>query len=400
MPGQLRVVVVGGSLAGLTTALVLRDAGLDTTVFERSPSALESRGAGIVLHPLSERYLVGNGLLALEQFSTSAAFLRYLAGDGTVIHESRCAYRFTGWSTLYRSLLKQLEPDRYRLGRAMTEIEVGRQSACAVFADGGREVADLLVCADGISSTARAQLLPEAGPVYAGYVGWRGTVHEAVLSPDTASAVAGSINYHLMPGTHILTYPIPGPDDLVVPGRRLINFVWYRNIAAGAALEDLMTDREGTRRDISVPPGWVQERYVAELREAAGALPPPIREVVRSTAEPFIQPILDVEVPQMAFGRACLVGDAAFVARPHAAAGTAKAAADAWALRDALEVSTGDVAAALPAWEARQLKMGRALLDRVRRMGNASQFGDGWLPGDVQLRFGLERPGDSEERGG
>jgi 2,6-dihydroxypyridine 3-monooxygenase len=61
-------------------------------------------------------------------------------------------------------------------------------------------------------------------------------------------------------------------------------------------------------------------------------LAPPLAEVVTHVAEPFIQAIYDIEVSRMAFGRICLIGDAAFAVRPHAAAGTAKAAADGWAL--------------------------------------------------------------------
>jgi 2,6-dihydroxypyridine 3-monooxygenase len=95
----------------------------------------------------------------------------------------------------------------------------------------------------------------------------------------------------------------------------------------------------------------------------------------------------------MAFGRVCLLGDAAFALRPHAAAGTAKAAADAWALAEALAAAGGEVEAALPAWERRQLAVGRAVLERTRRNGNKSQFEGTWRPGDPELVFGLFGPG-------
>jgi 2,6-dihydroxypyridine 3-monooxygenase len=399
MTRKPRVVVVGGSLGGLTAALVLRDAGCDVTIFERSASALEGRGAGIVLHPATERYLVKNRLVRLEEISTAAVSLRYLAADGSVLHESPCGYRFTAWNRLYRSLLQKVQPQGYLFGRTLTGIELRPRSAVGTFADGAAEEGDVLICADGISSPSRALLLPEVRPAYAGYVGWRGTVPEGSLSSRAAAEVGESINYHLMPDGHILTYPIPGLDGSVLVGSRLINFVWYRNVEAGPCLQDVMTDRLGVPRDLSVPPGAVQEKYIEELRTEAGRLPAAVGEVVRSTPEPFIQAIVDIEVPAMVFGRACLVGDAAFVARPHAAAGTAKAAADAWALREALEGAGWDFATALAAWERRQLALGSALIDRVRRLGNASQFGGGWRPGDPELRFGLERPGDSEERG-
>ena len=88
------------------------------------------------------------------------------------------------------------------------------------------------------------------------------------------------------------------------------------------------------------------------------------------------------------------MGDAAFAVRPHAAAGTAKAAADAWALRDALESHPDDVDAALAAWEPQQLALGRSLLARTRAIGRRSQVDNSWRAGDPELIFGLHGPGE------
>ena len=117
----------------------------------------------------------------------------------------------------------------------------------------------------------------------------------------------------------------------------------------------------------------------------------PLSSIVRLRL--FIQSVVDVDVPRMAFGRVCLVGDAAFVVRPHAAAGTAKAAADGWSLADALD-SADDIAAALMHWQQGQLQLGRQLLERSRRLGE-TQFRGEWVPGDRSLLFGLRAPGDS-----
>jgi 2,6-dihydroxypyridine 3-monooxygenase len=95
----------------------------------------------------------------------------------------------------------------------------------------------------------------------------------------------------------------------------------------------------------------------------------------------------------MAFGRVCTMGDAAFSARPHVAAGTAKAAADAWALRDALDAE-GDVSAALAVWERRQLRLGRSVVARSREMGRRSQVEGTMMPGDPAWKFGLIEAGN------
>jgi 2,6-dihydroxypyridine 3-monooxygenase len=388
-----RVAVIGGSLGGLTAALVLRDAGCDVDVFERSPSKLESRGAGIVLMPVTMRYLHERRGVRVEAISTSAERLWYADAGGGAVYEEPCRYRFTAWNTLQRALLECFDPDCYHLGEAMTALDQDGDGAWVTLDGGRRARFDLVVCADGVSSTARRLLLPDVQPRYAGYVAWRGTVPESEMSAAGLAPLSASFTYHLTRPGHIVAYPIPAVDGSVAPGRRLMNFVWYRNLPGGEPLDAVLTDREGVRRELSIPAGGLQDRFAGELREAAAALPPALREVVERTEQPFIQAILDLEVPRMVFGRVCLIGDAAFVARPHAGAGTAKAAADAWGLAERLRDSGGDVDAALGAWEPVQLLMGSRLVARVRDMGDRSQFDGTWRPGDPALRLGLWGPG-------
>lgn len=389
----LKVGIVGGSLGGLTAALVLRDLGCEVDVAERSTAELESRGAGIVVLPETSRYLNERTTIGLDAVTTSTTVLRYFDAQGTIVHESPRHYRYSGWHTIYRALLDSLGRDRYHVGREVTAIENEDASVSVGYADGGTGTFDLVVCADGIGSSSRARLLPEVRPAYAGYVAWRGTVAETELPPWVLGAFRDALVYEVIPESHILLYPIPAHGGATEPGRRLLNFVWYRNYE-GAALDDLMTDRDGVRREVSMPPGAVRPVHVEELRAFAHAnLAPPIAEVVGHAAAPFAQAIFDVDVPRMAFGRVCLVGDAAFVVRPHIAAGTAKAAADAWALADALETSDMDVELALLTWEARQLAVGRAALERARRNGDRSQFHGSWVPGDPDLDYGLTAGG-------
>jgi 2,6-dihydroxypyridine 3-monooxygenase len=128
---------------------------------------------------------------------------------------------------------------------------------------------------------------------------------------------------------------------------------------------------------------------------AEDMLPAPIAETVIGSEEPFVQVVFDIDVPRMAFGRVCLVGDAAFAIRPHAAAGTAKAAEDAFKLAEAMEGAGGNVVEALRRWEPEQFELGRQVLERARDIGNRSQFLGTYRPPDPYLSFGLYRPGDS-----
>jgi 2,6-dihydroxypyridine 3-monooxygenase len=384
-----RVAVIGGSLGGLITALQLRDVGCDVDVFERSPVPLEGRGAGIVLHPVTTRYFEEHGLLDLDRVSSSARTLRYLARDDDVLLEEPIVYRFTSYATLHAALVGSFEPARYHLGRDLVEIEDAADQVVGRFADGTAETVDLLVGADGIRSTVRGLLFPDVQPAYAGYVGWRGTLPQDRL-PASATSLRDVLTYHVGDRTHVLSYEIPATSG----AGRSMNWVWYRNLPGGDALGAFLTDRAGERHDLSLPPGGVREDHVGELREAAGDLPPPFTALVRTTPEPFVQVIVDVEVPAMVRGRVCLVGDAAFALRPHIAAGTAKAAADARALAKAIEAAQGAVPAALRAWEPGQLALGRRAAARTREVGERAQVTGTFRPGDPEVAFGLYEPKD------
>jgi 2,6-dihydroxypyridine 3-monooxygenase len=382
---ERRAVVVGGSFGGLTAALLLRDAGWDVDVFERSAAVLEGRGGGIVLHPATIRYPVERGGAAPADLGVSVAWLRYLDRAGRVAHQERCSYRFTSYDVLYRWLLERFGRARYHLAEEATGL--GDEEAAEVELASGRTAeAELVVFADGINSLGRRLLAPAAEPQYAGYVAWRGTLDEARVDPSVLEVLEDAIAYHVLPDGHFITYPIPG---------RLRNWLWYRNTPPGAELERLLTGADGTRFTTSVPRGLVAPDRVGELVLLAEAyLPPVLAGILSATAEPFIQVIIDLAVERTASGRACLVGDAAFTARPHIAVGTAKAAEDAWTLTAALGgVRSGAVAEALRAWSPGQIALGSAAVERSREAGARLQDGT-WRVGEP-LPYGLYRIGDS-----
>ncbi|HEV7844946.1 MAG TPA: FAD-dependent monooxygenase [Thermoleophilaceae bacterium] len=390
-----RAIVVGGSLGGLTAALLLRDLGWSVDVFERSPRLLMARGVGIVAHPASVRYLLERRGTDLRTMTSASRSVRYMDDSGRVVHELPFDYLFTSFYALYRELLDSFDIARYHLSRDVVGLTVENGEAEVVTSDGERARSDLVVCADGIHSTGRGLLLPEIEPEYAGYVAWRGVVSEADLSEESFARLHEAITYFLMPNGHILTYPIPNTDGSVEPGRRLINWIWYRNVPAGPKLDDLMTDRRGTVQQVSLPPGGVRREHVEELRDTAQhQLAPPLAEMVMKSDAPFVQVVLDIEAPRLAFGRACLIGDAATVLRPHVAVGTAKAAEAAWRLADAIEASNHNVPAALKRWEPGQLELERSVLERTREAGRRSQIDNSWSVGDP-LPFGLYEEGDS-----
>jgi 2,6-dihydroxypyridine 3-monooxygenase len=379
-----RVIVAGGSLGGLNAALWLRGVGCEVEVFERSRKPLEGQGAGIVLNPATTRWFAEQD--SDEPAGVPARYVRYLDRDGGVAAQLPHAYLFSSYDTLYRRLLAAFGREQYHLGEEVVSAEAADAAVTVRLASGAARTADLLVWADGIRSAGRRQLLPDVATRYAGYIAWRGTVEPARLPDHTNAALEDAITYCVLDHSHALTYPIPTTAGSTV------NWLWYRNTDE---LDVILTDRTGKRREVSVPAGAVPERRIAELRAAAGEqLPAPLVDLVSHTPEPFLQAVFDIEVPRMAFPRQCLIGDGAFAARPHAAAGSAKAAEDGYRLACAIADAHGDVLAALTQWEPGQLHLGHSVVARAREAGDSSQFHRTRMVGDP-LPFGLYKVGDS-----
>jgi 2-polyprenyl-6-methoxyphenol hydroxylase-like FAD-dependent oxidoreductase len=366
-PPRGRVIVAGGSIAGLCAGALLHRLGFEVELFERSGEALASRGAGIVSHPELFEALEQAGARIDATIGVPVVGRRTLAPDETVLVDHPLPQVMMSWDRLFR-VIRELFPDRhYHAGQAVEAFEQDESGVTALLADGGRVRADWLVGADGIRSTVRRQLLPELEPAYVGYVAWRGLIEEHSMSAAARAALCQHLAFCLPPGEQMLGYPVPGADEAIAPGQRRYNWVWYRPVEA-AQLPALLTDADGRRYDMSIPPARMAAAPIAAMRTAAADLVAPcFLEVVGLVEQPFIQAIYDLESPCLRFGRVVLIGDAAFVARPHAGMGATKAALDAVTLARAL--SAPDPGPALDAWQDQRLRYGRALVERARWLG-------------------------------
>jgi 2,6-dihydroxypyridine 3-monooxygenase len=381
-----KVIIIGGSLGGLLAATALRSVGCDVGIYERNETSLEDRGAGIRIQDYMMKLLAERAGIDLKLSNVYLERSRCLDRSNAIISDAAFPVNYSSWNTLYQ-LLKERVADRdYHLGANYVDHSEDAGGVTVTFADGRIARGDLLVFADGTNSTGRQRLLPDVGPKYAGYVCWRGLVPEDEVSKETRSICSDAFTLLMLKPGHMGIYPMPGANKNR-RGDRLLNYVWYRNVSPGKPFEDLMTDRSGTFRPISLPPGSVREENISELRAtAAESLAPAAAEIVARTENPFIQVIFDVEVPQMAFGRACLLGDAAFGGRPHLGAATAKASMNAWALADALVEYRWDAREALLAWQATQLVVGQKYVASARTLGERLQFSSDIRHDDPDLR--------------
>jgi 2-polyprenyl-6-methoxyphenol hydroxylase-like FAD-dependent oxidoreductase len=164
-----RALVIGGSVGGLFAAHLLRSIGWDVAVFERAAGDLGDRGTSIstrevfaVMRRIGLRTDASIGVDVLGRIG--------LGQDGSILHELPISAVTSAWSRIWRPLRQALPDDCYTGGKALIRVEPHAGHVTAVFNDGSLAKGDLLVAADGLRSTVRAQFLPKIKPRYAGYV--------------------------------------------------------------------------------------------------------------------------------------------------------------------------------------------------------------------------------------
>jgi 2-polyprenyl-6-methoxyphenol hydroxylase-like FAD-dependent oxidoreductase len=365
-----RALVIGGSLGGLFAANLLLRQGWEVDVFEHSGKALAGRGAGIITHPGLFACFKRIGIAVDDSFGVEIPGRVTFDRNGTAIATLPLPQCLTTWGRLYELLKNAFPADRYHFGCSFRRLDQDASGVTAHFAGGAEAKGDLLLGADGIRSSVRAQLLPEAKPLYAGYIAWRGLADEAAFSTQTHHELFPRFAFCLPAREQMLGYPVAGFTNSTQPGQRCYNFVWYRPVDEPSELQQLCTDTKGRRHDMSIPPLLIRPEVLAATRRAADdLLAPQFAEVVRHTRRPFFQAIFDLESPRMVCGRTALLGDAAFVARPHCGMGVSKAAGDAMMLADALHGASNDIAAALAAYEAKRAQAGTAVVCHGRELG-------------------------------
>ncbi|GAB7327314.1 hypothetical protein MBLNU13_g11193t1 [Cladosporium sp. NU13] len=392
------VIIVGGSLAGLMHALILLSLPTPPTIriLERSPTALlHNQGAGIVAGNETQEFfdkVVQSG----REIAVTSKQRLYLDRSGKVMDGSveERQQRMTSWDLLYHLLrwrveglqseyVDGLDADQrpkatYENGCTVTALEEAGDAVKLTWShkDHGEQTseADLVIAADGASSTIRRFVEPEVERTYVGYVAWRGTVPEDELSDSAKDVFSEKFPFYHSNGIQALGYLIPGKNGTVEPGQRLFNWVWYCNYEEGSAgLEELMTDIHGKRHAITLPVGFMNPKVWSKQKAyASQVLPPQYAETIGRTEQPFIQAVTDNVSPQNSFfgGKVLLVGDALAGFRPHTAASTGQAAFDALRMGEWLR---GDFDKRM--YDESVLDFAKTLQEKGVLLGERSQFG-------------------------
>lgn len=375
-----RILVIGGSLGGLFVANMLHRDGHDVQVLEKVKGSMNGRGAGIVSHDVLVNSLERAGLDVQATLGVEVPGRVLLDQSGQSLIAFDMPQVLTSWSRLYQILRSALPSDRYHQGTLVTRVEERDASVYVYSVTDGKEStwqADVLIASDGIRSNVRQQFFPQVQPQYAGYIAWRGVCDESLLSNLTQTTLFDYFGFCVPPDEQIIGYPVAGSDNDTTRGHRAYNFVWYRPAAEGDELQALLTDADGVHYPQGIPPHKVAWRQLAKVREdARRLLSPQFAEILEKTPQPFLQPIFDLASDTVSVGRIALMGDAAFVARPHIGMGVAKAAQDALAIADAIRAH-GANAEAIAAYANARFAAGQSAVNRARWLGSYVKSPDG-----------------------
>ena len=331
MARRLSVTIVGGGIGGLFTAKALLGAGLEVAVYEQAPE-LGEVGAGVFLTPNSVRHLERLGLGAdVERWGARVgASSHYYRHDGTPIAPVQVTDS-SGWNAtfgMHRAdlvdfLAAALPEGAVRTGHRCTSFEQDDRCARVGFANGAEFEADIVVAADGIHSTLRAEVTPPAEPVFSGSCAYRGTVpHD--LMPDWPM---DSWQMWLGEKKHFLVFPLRAG--------RLINYVGF--VPADEAIRESWSapgDPDQLRREFA---GWDRQ----------------IEVLLAQVQQTFRWALYDRDpLRSWTNGRLALLGDAAHPMLPHLGQGANQSMEDGMALAKLLTNADRDTApSALAAYE-------------------------------------------------
>ena len=368
-----KILVIGGSLGGLFAANILLRQGHDVTLLEKTLGSLDGRGAGIVTHDALAEALKAAGVTVDETLGVPVTKRVTLGADGQSLGEMDLPQVLTSWSRLYQMLKGSFPSERYLQGKTVKSVTQDTSSVQVLCEDGSQYNAELLIASDGIRSAVRGQVAPQIQPEYAGYIAWRGVCDEACLSKYTLETLFNRFGFCLPNGEQMLGYPVAGSGNDTRPGKRRYNFVWYRPASEREELVSLLTDDDGHYYPTGIPPLKVSWKHIAHMRKVAKEiLAPQYAEILEKTAAPFLQAIYDVRSEEIVFGRIALMGDAAFVGRPHVGMGVTKAGDEAMVIAKHI-AALGATPAALKAYSDERLKLGQQVVARAQYLGRYMQ---------------------------
>ncbi len=340
------VLIVGGGIGGMTAAIALRRIGIAVDLIDIDPK-WRVYGAGISITGLSLRAFEHLGILdEIRRRGYVGSVIRTLKYTGEVVamrnlpEESGGILRPVLHEILARTVRE--EAVAVRLGITVAKLTQTDEQVDVAFTDGSTGCYDLVVGADGIYSSIRGMIFPDAPkPAFTGQGCWR------VVAPRPADMDRGES--YLDGPVKIGLNPV-SDDEIYM------------------FLLEHVPDN----------PFYSDEQLVSHLRklmEPFGGTVPGVRETVREPSQVNYRPLEWLLLPEPWYqGRVVLIGDAAHATTPHLASGAGLAAEDGLVLAEEL-ARHSDVSAALKAFMARRFERARAVVETSVKIGDLQMSG-------------------------
>ncbi len=328
--GNSKVLIVGGGIGGLVTALALRLRGIDFLLLEQA-DAFRAVGAGIQLSPNATRVLralgLGDALARVAVYPRGLDVRSWDSGEQllwTPLGQQAEAHFGAPYYHIHRAdlldvLVAAVGNSLIRLRTPVRTFGQDSNAVTVTLADGEVITGDLLIGADGIHSTVRAQLFGSDQPRFSGSVAWRGLVSAERLAHLPLDRVTGA---------------------WWGPNRSMVHYF----VSEGRTLNWIGISRSsGASRE-----SWLAEGRVDEVMDEYRGWHPTIRAIIEATPRVLKQALYDRE-PLTAWtrGRVALLGDAAHAMMPFHAQGAAQSIEDAYILAACLDQQRSKPVAAL-----------------------------------------------------
>lgn len=342
---DLRALIVGAGIGGLTAALALQRAGFRVSVHEQA-SELGEIGAGVTITPNAchaLNYLLGEELVerichvpasgAIKHYETGATLIDTERGDGPKRRYGAhyCQVHRADLHGALADAVRTNDADALLVGARFIGLEESDTAITASFADGRSATGDILVGCDGIRSAVRASLWGADEPRFTGYVAWRGLTPTAELAPE---------------------YLVPDSAAFAGRGRTFTRYKVRRG--------ELYNFVAFTRRDQWEAESWSERADIAEVLEEFADFAPEVQAILRATPpeQCFKWGLFDRSpLARWTRGRATLLGDAGHPMTPFLAQGAAMAIEDGVVLARAV-AAANDWEEALARYEAARRERG------------------------------------------
>ncbi len=348
------ITILGGGIAGLSTAIALKNAGIETLVFEAAPK-IKAVGAGL-----------GLGANAIKAF-------KVLGIDEAVINAGRFLPAFTVYDekgkqiartdsvsiskkygldnfTIHRAdlhalLLSKINPVCIKTNKRVTGIEQNEGNIILHFQDGTLHETDYLIAAEGIHSVVRKYVLSDSKPRYAGYTCWRAVIDNSNLQLNECSETWGAKGrFGIVP----------------LAGNKIYWFACVNTVANNTVMKNYT---------------------IQDLQKQFAGYHHPVEAILKATKNENLiwNDINDIKpINRYAFNNILLIGDAAHATTPNLGQGACQAVEDAVMLAAAIK-SNSDLTLAFKKFEQRRLKRTHWIVNTSWRIGKIAQLENKFL---------------------